>query len=101
MNMFNIQNDFWDVCKPPTVLLPRHGRAKSRPLMPEPDQDSSSPFTCVSGAPILSPESLGVAAQGFGRYCPSSTSTVSVLLPPGRVCKVLGFLCVKDWELSA
>lgn len=25
MNMFNVQNDFWDVCKPPTVLLPRQG----------------------------------------------------------------------------
>lgn len=29
MNMFNVQNDFWDVCKPPTVLFPREGAPRA------------------------------------------------------------------------
>lgn len=30
MSMFNVKTDCWDVCKPPTVLLPGERRPKKR-----------------------------------------------------------------------
>lgn len=73
MNMFNVQNDFWDVCKPPTVLLPREGAPRAVGIYVKGATNAwAGPgllltlHLCLRSSHTLT-ESPGMAAQGLGK----------------------------------
>lgn len=110
INVFNVKNDCWDVCKPPTVLLPgerrpqerrRHSltgcclplrRTRTPPLPPPPSSQGLWPTR-------LQAWGWQSAAQGLGKGAsvpPAAWPTASALVPPGRDYEASGSPCVKD-----